>query len=210
MELNVLFMKNTKYFLLLFISIVTFSCSEEASIEQALPQGRFEYELARLADPTTGEIPLGIRMKEIAYASTLPKSKSLKNSSEEVFKSIGPYNIGGRTRAMAIDLQDTATILAGGVSGGMWKTTNSGKTWYRTSAMDDIVSTYCIKQDPRNGKSNIWYYGTGERRANSASAHGSAHYSGNGIYKSTNNGESWVHLSASFSKPNHIDDWTYV
>jgi len=38
----------------------------------------------------------------------------------------GPINIGGRTRVVLIDQQDTTgnTVFAAGVSGGLWKTEN--------------------------------------------------------------------------------------
>ena len=35
---------------------------------------RQEWEVKRIADPTTGEIPDGIRKKELAYAQTLPSA----------------------------------------------------------------------------------------------------------------------------------------
>ena len=40
----------------------------------------------------------------------------------------GPYNVGGRTRALAIDISDATdnTVMAGGVSGGMWRTIDGG------------------------------------------------------------------------------------
>jgi hypothetical protein len=44
---------------------------------------------------------------------------------------MGPTNIGGRTRAILIDANDTTgqTIWAGGISGGLWKSTNGGNSW---------------------------------------------------------------------------------
>lgn len=43
----------------------------------------------------------------------------------------GPANVPGRTRAIIVDPDDasSATWFAGNVSGGIWKTTNSGGTW---------------------------------------------------------------------------------
>src|SRR5688572_19957207 len=42
---------------------------------------------------------------------------------------LGPGNIGGRTRTLVIDPQQTATMYTGGVSGGVWKTTDGGAAW---------------------------------------------------------------------------------
>ncbi|MDE0535579.1 hypothetical protein OU788_04920, partial [Tenacibaculum sp. L6] len=48
----------------------------------------------------------------------------------------GPDNVGGRTRALIFDPNDTTneTVFAGGVSGGLWKNTkisNSASRWVR-------------------------------------------------------------------------------
>jgi len=42
---------------------------------------------------------------------------------------LGPGNIGGRTRTLLIDPGQPEIMYAGGVSGGVWKTTNGGRTW---------------------------------------------------------------------------------
>ena len=41
--------------------------------------------------------------------------------------------MGGRTRALAIDRYNERVILAGGVSGGLWRSTNAGKTWRKVT-----------------------------------------------------------------------------
>ena len=81
--------------------------------------GRWEYMYEKLVDPATGEIPVNIRMREMAYASKLPRADVQRDSVAVDFKSIGPYNVGGRTRAFAIDRMNPDTYFAGGVSGGL-------------------------------------------------------------------------------------------
>ena len=110
----------------------------------------------------------------------------------------GPPNIGGRTRALAIDALNRDLILAGAVSGGMWRSTDSGNSWTRTTRPQDIHSATTVVQDRRAGKTSIWYYGTGEVRGNSASG-GGAPYSGDGIFRSTDNGASWNPLPSTVS-----------
>src|ERR1700677_4152373 len=61
----------------------------------------YQWDLKRFADPATGSIPVGIRRAELAYAAQLPKSKTLRGSD---FVNRGPYNVGGRTRCFAIDV----------------------------------------------------------------------------------------------------------
>lgn len=164
----------------------------------------------RLADPETGEIPQGIRIRELAYASTLPKSGSVFRSGGQHYQAVGPLNVGGRTRGFKVDISDTNVLLAGGVSGGMWRSENGGQTWDRTTDLEEIASVNCLVQDRRPGKTNIWYYGTGEQRGNSASKSQSALYRGKGIFKSTDGGKSWTHLTSTQAEPHNTSDWSFV
>lgn len=163
------------------------------------PHARTEYEVRKLIDPVTKQIPRDIRRLELEYAETLPVADE---SSLESFTWThrGPWNVGGRTRALALDISDASeqTILAGGVSGGMWRSTNSGTSWTRTTDPLQLQSVTCIAQDTRAGKTNIWYYGTGEFLGNSTSG-GNATFKGDGIFKSTNGGLSWSQLPSTVS-----------
>ena len=109
----------------------------------------------------------------------------------------GPNNVGGRTRALAIDLDfDGSTnrkILAGGVSGGMYLSEDDGASWRLTTGLENLASVTTVAQDPTNR--NVWYYGTGELFGNSPS-NGGASFLGQGIFKSVNGGESWTQLEA--------------
>ena len=75
-----------------------------------------------IIDPITGVVPKDIRRKEMAFAKTLPKSSSqFKNTN---WVSRGPYNVGGRTRALALDVLDENIMLAGGATRGMFRSTD--------------------------------------------------------------------------------------
>ena len=80
-------------------------------------EGRAEWESLRLADPATGKIPSGIRTRELAFSTTLPQytSSSLARMGAAFF-SRGPENMGGRTRAIAIDITDENVFFAGSVN----------------------------------------------------------------------------------------------
>lgn len=169
-------------------------------------QSRRDYELEMLADPFSGKIPSGIKYDEIKFAKELDLRNAIDQVPNEFAEGqgagaintrnwlpIGPANFGGRTRALAFDIRSDQTVLAGGVSGGVWKTTELGATWFKTTAADQHQSVTCIAQDIRPGKENIWYYGTGELVGNSARVPG-APFRGDGIFKSTNNGDSWEPL----------------
>lgn len=156
---------------------------------------RFTWERMRLVNPATGEIPANIRQKELAFAN----SKAFKSGSatNTVWDHRGPFNVGGRTRAMAFDVDDDDIILAGGVTGGMWRSIDGGQSFTKTTSPDQLHSVTCLAQDKRAGKHNIWYHGTGEFYAVIAAS--SVDGSGNGIYKSTDSGQSWQLLSSTTS-----------
>ncbi|MFC5046654.1 T9SS type A sorting domain-containing protein [Aquimarina hainanensis] len=167
---------------------------------------RMEFEYERLKNPLTNKIPSSIRSKELSFSSKIPSgtdiqkmmsSSKTKNGHYYYWKNRGPYNVGGRTRALAIDRTDENIILAGGVSGGLWRSVDSGKNWKKVTRMDQSPSITCITQDPRPGKEHIWYYASGEALGNSARKVG-AFYEGDGVYKSTNGGKSWSLLPATY------------
>lgn len=166
---------------------------------------RSKYEVERLKDPTTGKIPSGIRELELKFsekislgsASQKSLATSAKSSTQTDFynwKNRGPFNVGGRTRALAIDRTNENVILAGGVSGGLWRSENSGASWTKVTRNFQAPSITAIIQDPRPFKSNIWYYTSGERLGNSATT--SSFYTGTGVYKSQDGGKTFELLRA--------------
>ncbi|MCK5701299.1 MAG: hypothetical protein KAI29_09105, partial [Cyclobacteriaceae bacterium] len=174
------------------------------------PFARIEYERKMLVDPVTGEIPDDIRAKELIFASNLPTVESVSQNKGDVaaWTLRGPINRGGRTRALGIDVRtQTApniTIIAGGVSGGIYKSTDNGISWVNKLSSSAIHSITSIAQDTRSGFENTWYVGTGEARGNSASANFSALFTGDGVYKSTDNGETWTLLPSTSVGTPHI------
>ncbi len=169
---------------------------------------RMQWEQSRLNDPKTGAIPRNIRARELEFARTI-QSRSQYSFKKGTVKQLaeiyttdwtfrGPINIGGRTRALAVDLNYNGStnrrILAGGISGGMYLSEDAGQSWRLTSSLADLASVTCIAQDPNNR--NVWYYGTGEYLGNSASGGGNRWWLGNGLFKSTDGGETWVQLAS--------------
>jgi len=170
------------------------SGSPKAGIE--MKKGRDEFFHQMLRDPKTDQIPDRIREKEIEFAKKIPQRQLLRakggSTAEITWKEGGPNRVGGRTRALAIDRNDATgnTVVAAGVSGGVWKSTDGGNTWTLTSDPDQNPSVTSITQHPT--QPNIWYYSAGELRGNSAGARGgSAPFLGIGIFRSTDNADSW-------------------
>jgi len=171
-------------------------------------EGRAEWETLRLADPTTGTIPSGIRTRELAFSTSLPQysSSSLARMGAAFF-SRGPENMGGRTRAIAIDVTDENIFFAGSVNGGLWRSTDAGASWTLVSSLNQNPAITSITQDRRPGHTSTWYYTTGEGLGASSGASG-AYYLGNGVFKSTDGGLTWNVLSVtSTNTPQTFDDF---
>ncbi|HYO14412.1 MAG TPA: glycosyl hydrolase [Thermoanaerobaculia bacterium] len=97
-------------------------------------------------------------------------------------RSIGPAVMSGRISAIAAVPEDPLTIYVGAASGGVWTSKDGGITW-KPIFDEHIQSIGAIAIDPQNSK-NLWV-GTGEScTRNSVSV-------GDGLYKSTDGGESW-------------------
>ncbi|MCK0108570.1 T9SS type A sorting domain-containing protein [Flavobacteriaceae bacterium S0825] len=172
-------------------------------------RARFEYK--QLANPATGEIP---REETIIEFQNAQKAKIRIDGDDNLrapvasFVNRGPTNLGGRTRTIVFDKSDGTgnTIIAGGVSGGVFRTTNGGSSWTKVSANDEIHNVSAIAQDPRVGFQNIWYYATGERGLGSSAANGATYYLGQGIWKSIDSGLTWTQMAGTFSTYESFDN----
>lgn len=123
------------------------------------------------------------------WKAETPKFHSKINYFSSV-KELGPDNIGGRTRALLVDSENSNHLIAGGVSGGIWTSNNGGLTW---TALDDDASTLsvtAITQNPFNPKEI--YYSTGERNTGVY-----INYDGNGIFRSVDGGKSFSQIDSS-------------
>ncbi len=163
------------------------------------PIARFEYEFNKLADPRSGKIPEGMRKLELEFQKSIPERRNLfingARVEERNYRLAGPFNVGGRTRAAILDVRNENVIIAGGVSGGVWKSTNGGNSWVQTNDPNASSSVTCMTQDIRPGKEDIMYFGTGELVGNSPRSL-SAPYRGDGIFKSIDGGNTWFQLAS--------------
>ncbi|MDR9419907.1 glycosyl hydrolase [Gracilimonas sp.] len=101
-------------------------------------------------------------------------------------RNIGPAFNGGRIADIDIHPDDENTWYVAVGSGNVWKTTNAGITWDPIFDNQNSYSIGNVTIDPSNP--NIVWVGTGEDV-------GGRHVGfGDGIYKSTDGGQSWDHM----------------
>ncbi len=101
------------------------------------------------------------------------------------WRMIGPFR-GGRTRAAAGVPDQPNVFYMGATDGGVWKSTDYGRTWNPIFDGQDTQSIGAIAVAPSD--SNILYIASGE------GLHRPDLSVGDGIYRSTDAGKSWIHL----------------
>jgi photosystem II stability/assembly factor-like uncharacterized protein len=114
-----------------------------------------------------------------------PPDSHAKRFSDMRWRNIGPLR-AGRTKAIAGVPSQPFTFYIGMVNGGVWKTTNAGRTWvpiFEDQPTGSIGSIAVAPSDP-----SIVYVGSGEglQRPDLSI--------GDGMYKSTDAGRTWTHL----------------
>jgi len=102
------------------------------------------------------------------------------------FRTVGPAVTGGRIHDVEAIPDDPATLYVATATGGLWKTTNQGTTW-RPLFDDQPVSTFGDVAIAPSDPDVVWA-GTGEQQNRQSTSWG------NGVYRSTDGGESWAHL----------------
>ncbi len=172
---------------------LTFEKNPTILSKETTQQDRSEYFHKMLRDPELGMIPTDIHAKEIAFAEKLsqqyPNRRKAVTEAIEL-KEVGPTDVGGRTRALAMDMRDPNIILAGGASGGIWKSVDGGASWSKKTDINSHLGVTALVQDPTTP--DKWFYSTGEFFG-SAGASGATFY-GSGIFISEDNGESWTQI----------------
>ena len=128
----------------------------------------------------------------VALSSTAQKKQAapVTNDDSIVFskvkyRSIGPYR-GGRSGAVAGDLQQKNTFYFGGTGGGVWKTIDGGSNWKNISDKYFGGSIGCVSIAPSDN--TILYVGEGENSLRGNVSEGF------GIWRSDDAGRSWRNL----------------
>ena len=145
---------------------------------------------------------LTITSSILLFAQKRKKNKPVKEEKiESIFsglklRSVGPAFASGRIADIAVHPDNDNEWYVATGSGGVWKTKNSGHTWKPIFDNYTSYSTGCITLDPSN-PATIWL-GTGENVGGRHVAYG------DGVYKSTDGGESWKNMGLKESE--HISE----
>src|SRR5262245_49521380 len=101
------------------------------------------------------------------------------------WRSIGPFRAGRVNGVSGVPGQPNV-FYSGSVGGGVWKTTNAGRTWVPVFDAQKIASIGAIAVAP--SRREVVYVGTGEADMRSQISYG------DGMYKSTDAGKTWTHI----------------
>jgi photosystem II stability/assembly factor-like uncharacterized protein len=128
------------------------------------------------------------------------------------WEEMGPDNVGGRTRAILFDRNQQGVIYSGGVSGGLWKSTNSGQSWAK---VNDDFESLVITSITQAANGDI-YFGTGEGfyayGLNNPTGFSAFGFPGKGVWKSSDGGNTFTHLAATIPVNGNLvtEEWAYV
>lgn len=144
----------------------------------------------------------------------LAANRLLRSDGTGQWEQIGPYNVAGRTLALAFHPYNPDIIFAGSASGGLWKTVTAGKgavAWQQIPIGFPVLAVSSIAIHPEHP--DTMYIGTGEvysTYGNTAPGIVNRLTRGTyglGIFKSTDGGASWTHsLDYALSELKGIQD----
>jgi photosystem II stability/assembly factor-like uncharacterized protein len=101
------------------------------------------------------------------------------------WRMVGPFR-AGRVNAVTGVIGQPNTFYFGSVGGGVWKSTNIGRTWNPIFDNVNVASIGAIAVAPSNPE--VVYVGTGEADMRDSIGFG------DGMYKSTDAGKTWKHI----------------
>ena len=180
---------------LLTAAFITLSTSEPkytpVSLEEQSAAGAAAYLHGLRANQITGTVNQEDIQSAIESLADMPESAIGLNWAER-----GPNNRGGRTRGLAINPTDPSEMYVGSVSGGLYKSNNSGLSWTEVNPDQENLAVMTIAYS----KDGDVYYGTGEGLYNTwTTGYGSSTSSGfpgAGVFKKGVNDAGFTQLAS--------------
>ncbi len=180
---------------LLTAAIITLSTSEPkytpVSSEEQSAAGAAAYLHGLRANQITGTVNQEDIQSAIESLADMPESAIGLNWAER-----GPNNRGGRTRGLAINPSNPSEMYVGSVSGGLYKSNNSGLSWTEVNPDQENLAVMTIAYS----KDGDVYYGTGEGLYNTWTtgygASTSSGFPGAGVFKKGVNDAGFTQLAS--------------
>lgn len=184
------------------------SCSvTEAEGEEGpeFPNAALQWRTERMLDEN-GSIPEGawqaaLQAKQALVATTATLDDG--GIAPTAWVERGPFNVAGRSRTLVVDPRNPNVLWSGGVSGGLWKSTDRGLTWSTQTDWWTNLSIASMTMDPANP--DVMYVGTGEGFFNDNVARGvnRSAIRGAGLFRTADGGTTWTQLPGTAT-------WQYV
>ncbi|MEJ2596194.1 MAG: hypothetical protein P8100_13965 [bacterium] len=139
------------------------------------------------------------QVNHTAYLDALRQTQALKSAlpasrTSGSWEFEGPVNTGGRLTDVEMHPEDINTLYIGAASGGVFKSTDQGLTWF--PIFDEALSLSIGDIAIAPSEPDILYVGTGEANAGG----GSLAYDGVGVYRSDDGGNNWQHTGLEESR----------
>lgn len=167
--------------------------------------GSAEYLHRMRMNPATGKIDPA----DVLAARQATQQLALNKTNAAIglnWDEMGPDDMGGRTRAVLFDRNNASLMWAASVSGGIFHSPNAGRSW---NPVNDQLENLAINSLCMSANGDI-YAGTGEDMYYFASGRRSGGILGDGIYKSTDGGQTFSQLASTNPATNPGDGWTAV
>ncbi len=155
-------------------------------------------------DPELKAVPAWRLAEGLEHSKALQAKEGFKSASGDISWTAHPTDMGGRTRTLMFDPNDSGNmkVWAGSVTGGLWVNEDPfGNTEWEP--VDDFwanLSISTMTYDPNN--THTFYVGTGESQT-ALIIYRESSGRGSGIYRSKDAGETWAVIPST-------KDWAYV
>jgi len=133
-------------------------------------------------------VRISLALGAVALTASAAQAQSLESAHLDglTHRPIGPANMSGRLVDIAVVESDTRKFYIAAATGGVWKTVDNGLRFEPVFFEETVHSVGDIEVHQRD--TSVVWVGTGERANRQSSSWG------DGVYKSTDGGESWTNM----------------
>ncbi len=129
-------------------------------------RGSAEWWFNNRKDPVTGQLNIAAMVQAGIDANSFENNSNAELLNLQ-WSEMGPDNVGGRTRALLIDRNNSNLLYTGGVGGGLWYSYDGAAHWYRWGLTNgqlpysDTLANMAVSCITQTSNGDV-YFGTGE------------------------------------------------